>query len=537
MKKTRLYLFLFVLLFLLPALACGGTDSGGDPTAAPPPTTAPADDTSPTAEVQQPEATAAPVSGAVNNLQDVKNAVIQIVARGTFVDPEVGTLYNAAGSGSGFIIDPSGIAVTNNHVVTGAATLEVYVAGEDRPRNARVLGVSECSDLAVIDIDGDGFSYLEWYQGPIDVGLDVYAAGFPLGDPEYTLTRGIVSKARADGDTSWASVDAVIQHDATINPGNSGGPLVDPNGKVVGVNYAGAAGVDQYFAIARDEALRAIDTMRNGSDVTSLGINGQAVTDGESLYGIWVTSVKSGSPADRARIQPGDIILSLEGLILATDGTMADYCDILRTRGQDQTMSVEVLRFATSEVLEGQFNGRELETTVNFGQMLDDQVADPGSDAPAGGYTYTTITDDSGILRVEVPEQWTDTNGAAWTRDGEEIGVAVSAAPNLDDFLSTWDVPGVFFGASAQIEAPDSLLDGFDFSGSCDYGGRNPYEDPLYAGVYDLWTNCGGQDTLYIVLAATPEDQSFVILVAVQVVSDADLDALDHILNSFIVDI
>lgn len=115
--------------------------------------------------------------------------------------------------------------------------------------------------------------------------------------------------------------------------------------------------------------------------------------------------------------------------------------------------------------------------------------------------------------------------------------MAVSAAPNLDDFLSTWDVPGVFFGASAQIEAPDSLLDGFDFSGSCDYGGRNPYEDPLYAGVYDLWTNCGGQDTLYIVLAATPEDQSFVILVAVQVVSDADLDALDHILNSFIVDI
>ena len=150
--------------------------------------------------------------------------------------------------------------MTNNHVVTGAALLQVYVGGEtDRVYSARVLGVSECSDLAVIYIEGDGFPFLQWYEDEIDVGLDVYAAGFPLGDPEYTLTKGIISKARTSGETDWASVDAVVEHDATINPGNSGGPLVTADGRVVGVNYAGASEINQYFAIARIEALKIID--------------------------------------------------------------------------------------------------------------------------------------------------------------------------------------------------------------------------------------------------------------------------------------
>ena len=189
----------------------------------------------------------------IDSLSDLESAVVQIEAVGTFVDPAEGLQLNAAGRGSGFIIDPSGIAVTNNHVVTGGGLYKVYVAGEEEPRSAKVLGVSECADLAVIDIQGDGFPYLEWYEGAIKVGLDVYAAGFPLGDPEFTMTRGIVAKEKANGKSSWASVSKVIQHDATINPGNSGGPLVDENGKVVAVNYAGDSENNQYFAISRDE--------------------------------------------------------------------------------------------------------------------------------------------------------------------------------------------------------------------------------------------------------------------------------------------
>ena len=126
----------------------------------------------------------APANDAVRSVQDVRGAVIRIEAEGTFDYPGEGTQYNEGSSGSGFFISPDGIAVTNNHVVTGAAFLQVYVEGEDEPRNAKILGISECSDLAVIDVDGDGFPYLAWYADELAVGVDVFAAGFPLGDYE-----------------------------------------------------------------------------------------------------------------------------------------------------------------------------------------------------------------------------------------------------------------------------------------------------------------------------------------------------------------
>lgn len=532
----------FSLLVALFLVACGGQEEEPTPTSPPAtvataaPATLPPEE--PTEEPTEEPAPTAEPSNAVTSLDQVQSAVVQIVAQGSFIDPEFGMQLNAAGSGSGFIIDESGIAVTNNHVVTGAALLRVYVAGEDEPRNARILGVSECSDLAVIDIDGDDFPYLEWYGGEIRVGLDVYAAGFPLGDPEFTLTRGIISKASADGETNWASVDNVLEHDATINPGNSGGPLIDADGRVVGVNYAGASSTNQYFAIGRDEALPILEQLRAGQDVTSIGVNGEAVSDGEGLSGIWVASVKSGSVADEAGVREGDIITMLEGLLLATDGTMSDYCDILRTHDASDVMDIQVLRYSTEEMLEGQLSGRKLEQTFSFAQTFEEEVADEpvGTGGEATYDSYVMITDDTGALSVEVPATWSDTNGSAWTSDNEEIGVAVSASTNLDDFWGTWTTPGVFFGASTNLDlTEEELLDGFDYSDSCTYEGRDAYEDPLYTGYYDIWSSCAGTDSLYIVLAAVPESRSFLILVTVQVVSDADLDALDHILNSFIV--
>src|SRR5690606_16747725 len=118
-------------------------------------------------DTPEPEPTEAPVSGAVSGVDQVKQATIQIEAQGSFIDPQMGALYNATGRGSGCIIDPEGIAVTNNHVVTGAALIKVWVGGESTPRNARILGVSECWDLAVIDIDGSDFPYLDFYNNTI----------------------------------------------------------------------------------------------------------------------------------------------------------------------------------------------------------------------------------------------------------------------------------------------------------------------------------------------------------------------------------
>ncbi len=526
MKSRRLSAWMLAPLALaLAALACG-------PTSTTPPTA-----------TSEPAATTPPeTSGAVDNLQDVKSAVIQIEAQGTFVDPQVGTVYNAAGRGSGFIIDPSGLAVTNNHVVTGAALIKVWVGGESTARNARILGVSECSDLAVIDIDGDGYPYLEFFGGNIDVGLEVYAAGFPLGDPEYTLTKGIVSKARADGRTSWASVESVIEHDATINPGNSGGPLVTADGQLVGINYAGNSGTNQYFAIKGQDAQGVIDQLSDGRDVDSIGINGQAIlSDDGSIAGLWVSSVKSGSPAGNAGVQGGDIITTLEGLVLATDGTMADYCDILRSHSPSDVMALEVLRFSSEEFLAGELNGQPLSTRFSFSNSLGNEVGNTGG---ATTYSdYMRLTDDNGAIEMEVPAEWSDYRGANWTdADGNVIGAALSASPNLDEFLGGWEVPGVFFGVSDEVARWGGyiqLLDFYreDFSSVCTYEGRVEYgdNDPIFEGAYDLFTNCGDSSNVFVVLSARPKTDptAYLVLVQIQIITDADLEALDRIFATF----
>jgi hypothetical protein len=259
--------------------------------------------------------------------------------------------------------------------------------------NARVVGVSECSDLALIDIEGEGFPYLSWSQVPVDVGTDIYVAGFPLGDPEYSLTKGIISKAKANGETGWASVDSVIEYDATTNPGNSGGPVLTEEAQVVGVHYAGNASTRQAFGIGSSLAEQVIEQLKQGKDLDSLGINGQAIlSDDGSLSGIWISSVKSGSPADKAGLQGGDLLTTLENLILATDGTMSDYCDIVRSHASSDTLNVEVLRLGTGEILDGQLNGRELAVTGVLDMSSGDTsgtedtttVEDSGSTSPSG---------------------------------------------------------------------------------------------------------------------------------------------------------
>lgn len=528
MKASR-SLALLVAIWLV-AAGCGGDDA--EPTA----TSAISESTSTTVSENAAE------TGAVSSLEEVRGATVRIVAQGTFVDPEAGAQYNSAGSGSGFFIDPSGIAVTNNHVVTGAAFLQVYIDGEDEPRNARVLGVSECSDLAVIDVDGDGFPYLDWYEGDIAAGTKIFAAGFPLGDEEYTLLDGIISKEDADGESDWASVDSVIEHSADTLPGSSGGPIVTEDGSVVAVNYAGDS-AGQSYGIGRDEALKVLPRLMGGEDVTSLGINGQAVTD-ETFAGIWVASVASGSPADVGGVEAGDLVTLIEGIIPATDGTMADYCDILRSHQPTDALSIEVYRASDDAFLEGTLNtDKPLEVSYSFENSLqDDVVAVTGDtqDVAASYDSYMTISDFTNSMSVEVPTAWTDTEtDTLWYIADEVAGARLSAATDYDAWVSGWSTPGMFFGAStslADVYTVDSLLDDQDFSDQCTYDGRTPYSDQLYDGAYDVYVNCGGADTLFVVVAAEPPSGAFIMLIQVVVVSDADLEALDAILASFVAD-
>ncbi|MCU0484698.1 MAG: S1C family serine protease [Anaerolineales bacterium] len=559
-SKALRPLFWLISLLVIASLAC---NIGGSATTEPPPATQEPVVSVPTAE---PTVASVPTeiptveSGAVKDLDSVKSAVVQIVAEGSFLDPGQWNI-NVGSSGTGFIIDPSGIAVTNNHVVTGAAFFKVYVGGDlNKAYDAKVLGISECSDLAIIDIEGDGFPFLDWYTDEVKVGLDIYAAGFPFGDPEYTLTQGIVSKAQTGGDTVWASVKQVIQHTAKINPGNSGGPLVTKDGKVVAVNYAGITEMsDQNFAIARDAALPVLEQLQDGKDVDAIGVNGitlAGVLGSSDVAGVWVRSVASGSPADKARIQAGDIIYQMEGQVLATDGTMREYCNVLRSHDPTDTLSVSVIRSGDMSYMEGQLNGRELEFMGYLDDSSSSTTSSGGGELTGPDATdypeYVVVTDDSGQVRVEVPVEWADLDGSVWQSDWGTIqfdAPQISAAYNLDAFFDTSSVgyteSGVFFAASpdmGKIGGYVQLLDGVKGwnEDNCDYSGRTKYGegdwyDPLYEGQFDFWENCGSFNTAVFTLAARPKADPFayLVLLEVHITKEADWAALQRILASF----
>ena len=526
-----------VAVGVLLAGGCGGDDGGVIGAS----TTVAVDDSAP-------DTTGGGGGAAVSSLDDVLSATVRIDTRGALVDPEIGAFEFSGGGGSGFFIDPSGIAVTNNHVVTGVAALEVYVGEEDEPRNAQVLGVSECSDLAVIDVEGDGFPYLEWYDGEIRAGLDVYAAGYP--DPEniYALTSGIVANTKASGEMTWASVDSVIEHDAGIRPGSSGGPLVTEDGKVVGINYAGGETVEgaseQQFAISETEALPIIDALSAGEDVLSLGVNGVAVADPDNgIYGVWVQSTETGSPAGELGLEGGDIITKIEGLTLGTDGTMKDYCDILQSHQPSDPLSVQILRFATEEYLTGEFNGDPLELQYSFADQVEEDLGDGAVDEGTAYTDYVLLTDDTGALQVEVPTEWSDVD-TYWPMNdanGNEVGTGIRAAPDLDDFVGTWDAPGMTIsvgpldGREFDAEALlDANADYYSFiTDNCVDEGRQDYDDGLYTGIYQLFSGCAGTDTQNALISAGQPGGEFEMLVRVQLVTDADLDALDRIVQTF----
>ncbi len=501
------------LAVVLVAVGCGAPAATSSPSATPPATAAPTPEPS--------------TSGALATFDDAIEAVLQIEATGTFRDPEQGERVET-GRGSGFVIDPSGIAVTNNHVVTGAASIKAWIGPDREEHAARVLGASECADLAVIEIDDVAdVPYLDWYDGEIRPGLDIYVAGFPLGDPEYTLTRGIVSRAHGILDENWAWVEDSIEHDAATNPGNSGGPVITADAKVVGVHYAGDPDTQQHWAIAGDEARSVVEKLRDGNDLYSIGVNGTAFV-GEDYSGIWVYSVKPGSPAARTGITGGDIITQLSTVSLATDGTMKEYCEILRSHRPTDVMPVQVLRLDTAEILEGEINGAELTLATSFAD--DEGTTD---DYPE----YVERTDDTGTISVELPAAWTDLSTSTWDHGGENVGVVVVAAPDIGAWRDGWDVPGMFFGASTTLPAaytPAEFLAESDFSNECGDVVGDAYADALYTGQYQIWRECGPDgDVSLLEVVAEPEDRSFLMLVQVQAVEDRDFSAADRILDTF----
>lgn len=521
--------------------SCGGGDSASDTTDAPNVTTTPPPSTTtePT-EVATSTSSTPSADESIDSVAEIRPAVVQVLAQGSYRDILEGQ-QAANWSGSGFIIDPDGIVVTNNHVVTGAGALKVVMEnGDEIP--ARVLGVSECNDLAVLQLTDPGpYPYLEWFEDDIAPPLEVYTAGFPLGDPEYTLTRGIVSKAEADGNTQWASVRHVIEHDAAIQPGNSGGPLVTESGRVVGVNYAGGdpgTGTSQFFAIAGDLARPVVAELEQGDDET-IGVNGTAVvSDDGSLVGVWVAAVEAGSPAANTGVLPGDIISQLNGVPMSF-GTMESYCDVLRTATPGEPIAIRVIRFDTGEVWEGELNGTPMTARFSFAEELGDEVPDDGGSGQATTqYEYETISDDTGTLVVSIPTAWNDRDTTP-TDFGLSTGPAASifAAPDLDAFLNTYVAPGVLMlgvpSGAGEFGGADATLDLLvPDDPACVSDGRSDYDDTVFTGRVESWI-CSDA-ALFVALVASPTElPDAMVIVGVVAVTDADLEALDQVLYSF----
>lgn len=474
--------------------------------------------------------------GGIEDKTDVSKAVVRIVAEGSFRDPEVGQT-GFSGSGTGFIISADGIVVTNQHVVDGAGSLQVYVEGEDRPKNARILGVSECDDLAVLDLDGEGYPFLSWYDEAPQPGLDAWAAGFPLGDPEYSLTRGSIVKAEADGDTSWSSIEFTLEHDANIQPGNSGGPLVSEDGRVLGVNYShvdAGTGTSQFFAIPAELARTVVEELSSGQDREAIGVNGFAFAN-DSLSGLWVSGVRAGSPASNAGIKPGDVITELAGRPVVTDAditdvgaTKAGYCDVLRTQGSDRAMAVTVYRPDTGETLSGELNNSERPLEVDA--SIATQIAGDVSDA---GYDYVQITDDTGAVQVEVPSDWTDVDGSSISFLGFTLP-AVAASTDLDSFFNTWETPGIQVVAAQDLDSSnfESTLEFFK-PDQCDYLTRDTYEGNDLIGEFDVYVDCGGVDGVYYVVGAFFDVvYEAMLIVLAQVNDESELEVIDRALST-----
>ncbi|ASU77514.1 hypothetical protein CDG81_03425 [Actinopolyspora erythraea] len=255
-------------------------------------------------------------SGSVQSVADkVLPSVVQIQVR---------TARGSSGSGSGIIISEDGYILTNNHVVEGASSAGgglVARFNDGQVGELDVVGTAPWSDLAVVKADINGLTPAQLGNSEdTQVGAGVVAIGSPYG-LSGTVTSGIISAkdrpVRAGGESgSQATVLNALQTDAAINPGNSGGPLVDMNGRVIGINSAiyspstssGQAGsVGLGFAIPVDQARRiGKQLIENGSAArTTLGVQVRVVGN---VNGGLVVGVPSGGPAAKAGIESGDVI-------------------------------------------------------------------------------------------------------------------------------------------------------------------------------------------------------------------------------------
>src|SRR5437870_1511176 len=231
--------------------------------------------------------------------------------------------------GSGVIADPNGYIITNNHVVSKADEIKVLL-GDKRELKAKVVGKDPKTDIAVIKVEVQGLPIVPWADSDkLQVGEYVLAIGNPFG-LNQTVTMGIVS-AVGRANVGIAEYEDFIQTDAAINPGNSGGALVNARGELIGINTAifsqsgGYMGIG--FAVPSNMVRSVMEQLRKGGKVVRgyLGVSIQELTQDlakqfgvSETKGVLISDVLSDSPARRARLERGDVLIEFDGRAVET---------------------------------------------------------------------------------------------------------------------------------------------------------------------------------------------------------------------------
>jgi serine protease Do len=303
-----------------------------------------------------------------------------------------------AAEGSGFFISADGFAVTNNHVVTNAKTVQV-ITDDGKTLPAKVVGTDPKTDLAVIKVDGHNFPFVKFADRDPRIGDWVVAVGNPFG-LGGTVTAGVVS---ARGRDIGSGPNDFIQIDAPINRGNSGGPTFDVDGNVIGVNTAiyspsgGSVGIG--FDIPADTAKAVVAQLKDKGHVTRgwMGVQIQAVTPdiADSLgmkkpEGALVDEPQPASPAAKAGIAAGDVITGVDG------NDVKDSRELARKIG--------AMAPGTAVKLSVLHKGETKTMSLTLGELPDQQQASndadregmPGNNAPRLGLTLAPASDVGG---------------------------------------------------------------------------------------------------------------------------------------------
>lgn len=253
--------------------------------------------------------------------------------------------------GSGFIISEDGYVLTNEHVISSADQINVYLTDQEKPLTAKVIGADEELDLAVLKISSDEkLPYLQ--LGNDDdtlVGEWVIAIGNPYG-LDHTVTAGVISAKGRPVQVEDRQYKNLLQTDASINPGNSGGPLLNLEGEVIGINTAvnaSAQGIG--FAIPANTVKSVLETLIENGKVSRpwMGVYIQTLNDDlarrlglQSSQGAVLSGVVAGSPADKAGLKQGDVILAINKEKIADAGDITNVIEKSKV-GDKITLLVE----------------------------------------------------------------------------------------------------------------------------------------------------------------------------------------------------